>query len=351
MSHVTTAERPTAAPAPIANDAPAQLPRAVQPPLAGGGRILPIIPQTLAEVMQLAQLIARSNAAPDCYRMQDGAGPIDTDMVCVAILAGLEVGLPPMAAVAGIVVLDGTPTIFGDARDGLVAASGLLVDMKEEMVVDAHGIVVSATCTVWRKDRPTPITQTVTMAQAELAGWLENDAWKTNPNRMAQFRAKGWANRDAFPDVLKGLKNYDEERDYLDVTGRGSATTAPPEPKRSDFMPPKDAPAAATTEQQIEPVGDQPEETEGWPLYDETGETVGAYPAVQWIDAFERMTSPLDDTRWLAAVDNNRETAAGVVEEVEGSADKMDAIKAKGLSTSFVFAKAIAQKSMQAGER
>lgn len=355
MSHITTATRPASAAvaAPSQEAAPAQLPRPVQPPLAGGGKILPIIPQSLAEVRQMAEIIARSGAAPKSYRMDGGAGPVDVDMVCAAILVGLEVGLAPMAAVSGIVMFDDGPAIWGDARDGLVAASGLLEDMKEEMVLDEEGVFLEANCTVWRKGRKTPIVQTVTRGQAALAGWLENENWKTNPNRMAQMRAKGWANRDAFPDVLKGLRSHDEAEDFLDVTSKGAASTTPPAPKRSDFMPAagqqREQPAAevgATGGERYEPVGQDHAEPEGWPLYDETGETVGTYEALRWVDEFERLVNKLDGPRWSTAVDNNRDTAAKVVAECS---DKASLIEAAGLTASYEFAKAISEKGDDRG--
>jgi len=307
MSHVTTAARPLTAQPDEATEP--RLPRSVPPPLVGGGRVLPIIPQDLGQVRQIAEIIARSGAAPKAYRSDGGAGPVDVDMVCAAILVGLEVGLAPMAAVAGIVMLDDGPVLWGDARDGLVAASGLLQDMKEELALDEQGIFVSATCTVWRVGRPTPIVQTVTRAQAALAGWLENDAWKAHPNRMAQMRAKGWANRDAFPDVLKGLKAYDEEQAFIDVTSKGAASTTPPAPRRSDFTAPE--PAAPTMGEAAPRHSQEPDTAEGsgddgWPLHDETGETIGSFPPAQWFDAFEKMTAKLEGTALVDAIDNNR---------------------------------------------
>jgi hypothetical protein len=211
------------------------------PPLRGGGGIAAIIPQDFDQAYRMARVIAASGAAPKSYLMKDPTDLkeyISVERIAVAIMAGLEVGLPPMAAVQGIAVINGIPTIYGDARDGLIAASGLLEDMKEEMELDNEGMFLWARCTVWRKGRKTPIVQTVTRPQAARAGWLKKQGpWQESPNRMAQMRAKGWANRDAFPDVLKGLRDRDEVVDMVDVTDRGSAMTdPPPEPRRRDFL-------------------------------------------------------------------------------------------------------------------
>ena len=53
---------------------------------------------------------------------------------------------------------------------------------------------------------------------------------------MMQMRARSWALRDAFPDVLRGLTSAEEASDIVDVTSAGSASTAPPEPRRSDYV-------------------------------------------------------------------------------------------------------------------
>ena len=342
MSHVTTAARPqVATTAAIEGEAAPRTLPSVAPPLAGGRRIVPIIPQSLAEVRQLAETISRSGAAPKSYRSDNGAGPVNIDMVSAAILVGLEVGLAPMAALTGIVMLDDGPVIWGDARDGLVAASGLLVDMKEEMTVDDSGLFLSATCTVWRKDRQTPITQTVTRSQAELAGWLQNEVWQTNPNRMAQMRAKGWANRDAFPDVLKGLKVYDEENDFIDVTSRGAATTAPARPRRADFQAGdrlRDAAPAADAGQSEppRPLQDREDpagaEDDGWPLYDEIGETIGSYPPTVWHAEFEKLTDKLEGGALANAFENNRDAGIKIATD---HAEEIGEIIAEGLRAIF----------------
>ena len=43
--------------------------------------------------------------------------------------------------------------------------------------------------------------------------WGKN-VWKSYPDRMLQMRARGFALRDSFPDVLKGLITREEAQDY-----------------------------------------------------------------------------------------------------------------------------------------
>jgi hypothetical protein len=108
----------------------------------------------------------------------------------------------------------------------------------------------------------------------------------------------------------------------------------PAEPKRSDFLPSEEEPqeAAGAVEATAEQVGqtDQSgqEEAEGWPLYDETGETVGNFSAVEWAEKFERLVADHDGAAQGAVIDNNRETAAKVASEC---ADEIGSIIADGL--------------------
>lgn len=271
MSETVTAEKAKTEQQPAAAPAKEEADKAKLPSLRVGGGLAAIIPQDFDQAYRMARVIAASGTAPKSYMMKDPTDLkecLSIERIAVAIMHGLEVGLPPMAAVQGIAVINGMPTIYGDARDGLIAASGLLEDMHEEMELDDQGLFLWARCTIWRKGRKTPIVQTVTRPQATRAGWMKKQGpWTESPNRMAQQRAKGWASRDAFPDVLKGLVDRDEALDMVDVTRAGSVTTAPPPPRRSDFT--------NTTD-----VGDEPEGRAQEGAHDpETGEVLGQAPA------------------------------------------------------------------------
>lgn len=308
MSDTATTDKAKADQQPAPPPAEAEKPKL--PSLRAGGALTPIVPQDFDQAYRMARVIAMSGTAPKSYMVKD---PVDlkeylsVERIAVAIMAGLEVGLPPMQAVQGIAVINGMPTVYGDARDGLIAASGLLEDMKEEMECDEQGLFLWARCTIWRKGRKTPISQTITRPQAARAGWLKKTGpWQDSPNRMAQMRAKGWASRDAFPDVLKGLIDHDEAVDMagmVDVTDRGSVTTAPPPPPRRDDF--KAAPAASN-----EPAADEPKAEEGWELFDETGEMIGRFDVATWVANLSRMESgKITDEERAKLLENNLDTA------------------------------------------
>lgn len=71
-----------------------------------------------------------------------------------------------------------------------------------------------AICTVWRKGQAEPTTRTFSIADAKRAKlWGKPGPWTEYPARMLQMRARSFALRDAFPDVLKGLRTVEELQD------------------------------------------------------------------------------------------------------------------------------------------
>jgi hypothetical protein len=135
--------------------------------------------------------------------------------------------------------------------------------------------------------------------------------------------------------------------DMLDVTGQGSASTIPAEPRRGDFVAPEDQqkpqptqptqqqPAAGAAAEQGQQADQQQVEPDGWPLHDETGETVGTFPPAQWADEFEKLVSKREGAALLAAIDNNRDTAIKIATEC---ADEIGSIIADGLKAISAFA-------------
>ncbi len=75
-----------------------------------------LIPQTLDDVYRLATAIAKSGLAPQQMRTPEA--------ITVAILTGLELGLPPMFALNKIAVINGRPTLWGDAIPGILWSRG-----------------------------------------------------------------------------------------------------------------------------------------------------------------------------------------------------------------------------------
>lgn len=72
-----------------------------------------------------------------------------------------------------------------------------------------------ATCEAKRRGYPQATTVHFSVVDAKKAGlWGKSGPWTQYPKRMLQLRARGFALRDAFPDVLKGLVTAEEAQDY-----------------------------------------------------------------------------------------------------------------------------------------
>lgn len=167
-----------------------------------------LTPANLTEAMKIADILANSDFVPKDYQRKPGN-------ILVALQWGAEIGLQPLQALQNIACINGRPAIWGDAMLALVRQSGLLESIDEEQTDEI------ATCTIKRRGEKERVV-TFSMVDAKRAG-LSGKAgpWTQYPKRMMQSRARAYALRDIFPDVLKGMAVAEEEQDkqtLVDVT-------------------------------------------------------------------------------------------------------------------------------------
>jgi hypothetical protein len=177
-----------------------------------------VAPATIEEGWRLAQLFAQSELVPKQYRGR----PAD---ILVAIQYGLELNLPPLASLHGVFVTNGRPSLWGEAFLAVIMASSRFKDFEEyyevggvrkEYLTDAdmQKDDTTAVCTFWRTDSPRPKTATFSIAKAKKAKlWGKEGPWTNYPDRMLRMRARGFAGRDAFPDILRGMLVGEEAHD------------------------------------------------------------------------------------------------------------------------------------------
>jgi hypothetical protein len=199
MAHVqstaTTTRSLSALPGPNGSERQGELfPR---PSLRAGGRPRAIVPRTLDEAMTFARAVVAARMAPSGF---------ETAEACmIAILHGMEVGLTPMSALQRIAVIGGRPTIWGDGAMALVRASGLAASI-EERIEGTGPIDWVAICTVRRRGDVHPVERRFSAEDARRARlWGKAGPWSDYPQRMLQMRARAFALRDVFADVLGGL--------------------------------------------------------------------------------------------------------------------------------------------------
>ena len=167
-------------------------------------------PTTLTEAMTFSDMLANSSMVPRAYQ-----GKPQDILVCVQW--GMEMGLAPMQALQNIAVINGKPSVYGDALMALVQASPVCEDIEEFFEHEGTTNPV-AVCVAKRKGRK-PVTARFSVEDAKRAGlWAKQGPWTAYPKRMMQMRARGFALRDAFPDVLKGMITAEEAQDYQEET-------------------------------------------------------------------------------------------------------------------------------------
>jgi hypothetical protein len=208
-----------------------------------------LVPANLEEAVRVAQLLARSALIPKDMRGK----PED---VLAALMLGADVGLAPMQALQSIAVINGRPSMWGDGMLAVVMAHPAFEDIAETFDPAADG--GTAICQVWRRGRRQPTLATFSHQDAQKAGLLSKDTYKSYERRMLKMRARSWALRDAFPDALRGIVAAEEA---MDIPGEVLATeeVRPPIAMPQRLSEATTAPAATTpaTGGEAEPTGQQ----------------------------------------------------------------------------------------------
>ncbi len=130
------------------------------------------------------------------------------------MLTGKELGIPPMQALRGVHVIQGTPAIKPELMLALCVKR--IPGFKYNFgVCDAN----SATFVCSRPEMSEPYTSTFTMEDAKRAGLTNNPTWSKYPANMLRWRAVGNALHIVAPDVLVGVYTPEEMGAVVDANG------------------------------------------------------------------------------------------------------------------------------------
>lgn len=121
-----------------------------------------------------------------------------------AILAGQELGLGPMSALAGIDIIDGTPALRAATLRGLVQAHGHGIWVEES--TETRAIVCGRRRNSQRVER-----SVWTMDRARKAGLAGKRNWTNHPQSMLVARATAEVARLVAADILLGMPYAVEE--------------------------------------------------------------------------------------------------------------------------------------------
>ena len=262
-------------------------------------------PVTLDEAMRFSDMLAKSSMVPKAYQGK----PED---VLVAVQWGKELGLAPLQALQNIACINGKPSVYGDAAMALVQASPVCEDIEEFFENEGTPNPV-AICIAHRKGRK-PVIAKFSVEDAKRAGlWGKTGPWQAYPKRMMQMRARGFALRDAFPDVLKGLITAEEAQDYpgnqeRDITPARS-TRNPLDTLPAPVMPevtvvtaaaPEPAYVPGTWSEEVEKTIDEANEVAA-EVFADVAETVDLDEDLEQEAAEAVSTNPIS-TAWMLAI-------------------------------------------------
>jgi hypothetical protein len=243
-----------------------------------------LAPQNMTEAMEFSKILATSNMVPAGYKGK----PQD---ILVAIGWGYEVGLQPMQALQNIAVINGKPSVYGDAALALVKADSRCAGVKEW--IEGEGDDMTAHCLVKRRyneDMEETVATFSVMDAKQARLWGKQGPWQQYPKRMLAMRARGFAIRDAFPDAMKGMITAEEAQDYptapRDVTPKANPL--------DNIKPPVEAVQEAPAPIEVEPIEEaieiqEPERDELGlpPLPNEDAMVVQLHDGTRYKDTFE----------------------------------------------------------------
>lgn len=180
----------------------------VRTPVIAGPRGLQLT--SLEEMFRFATAVAKSGLAPK--------GLEHPEAIFVALQMGAELGLTPMASLQNIAVINGRPSVWGDAMLAVCRSQGVFDEAVFEERMEGGGDELTAICIVRRLPHGKPIQREFSVARAKKAGlWGKSGPWTQYPERMLQMRARSFALRDGFADILRGFKSAEEMYDTIDV--------------------------------------------------------------------------------------------------------------------------------------
>jgi len=157
------------------------------------------------QAWKLAEKIAGTDFVPTALRGRPEA-------VLACILAGHEVGIPPMQALAKIHIIEGRPAMAAEMMRALVFQHG-----HELNYDDVSTTSVTASGRRNGSERWTKVTWT--LDDAKRGGLDGKQNWRRWPRAMLIARATAELCRMVFPDVLAGISYTVEELSDGDISG------------------------------------------------------------------------------------------------------------------------------------
>lgn len=157
-----------------------------------------LVPANFQEAYQIAEMLSNSEMVPKNYQRK----PND---IVIAMAMGAELGFQPLQSLQNIAVINGRPSVWGDAFRALIIGSPDLLSFKEwfdDSTQTAH-------CQIERRlasGTKAEFEGSFSLEDAKQAGLFgKQGPWTQYTKRMQQWRALGFAGRNAYADRLRGI--------------------------------------------------------------------------------------------------------------------------------------------------
>lgn len=213
-----------------------------------------LVARSVSDMWRLAQAMVKGGIAPKGMLPETALG---------VMLAGAELGMGHIQSLQVICFINGKPCLWGDGVSALLLQSGRLSDLPKEWIAGEDD-ERTAHCELKRKGLNGVIHRQFSMKDAKKAGLTGKDNWQKFPDRMLRWRAFGWAARDGFADVLKGIwiREEAEDMEYTTVEQMPTPQEVPqPDVEADSYVkPPK--PHKATSKPAPKPEPEQEPESE-----------------------------------------------------------------------------------------
>lgn len=175
--------------------------------LAATQRVVPLAPQSLNDVYELAKQLAASKIIPEHYQ-----GNVPN--IVAAAMMGNDLGISTMQAMREIYVVHGRPASSALLKVALVRQSPIC---KYWRMVESTE--VQATFETLREGDPSPTRLTYMLEDAKKAGLYPpskgDSNWGKRPKLMLRRRCESELADEVYPDVVKGLRTEDEAAEMV----------------------------------------------------------------------------------------------------------------------------------------
>ena len=189
----------SAAPVPGMPDGAAMLAAWAQTASSAAGLVSPLVDTPFVPDHFRAKVDPRATDEEKAYARQ-----VAVASATAAVLYGAEIGLSPMQALQGVLVIKGKVGMYAATMVALVQAAGHEVWTEDS--TDTRVIVCGRRAGTQAIER-----QVWTIERAKQAGYLSNEKYKTDPQAMLWARAASVVCRRIAQDVLKGITASSEE--------------------------------------------------------------------------------------------------------------------------------------------